>query len=78
VTTIAHLQSDGVAGAWVTCRNPVSLRSTPLSFKAIGLAPETPFPIIAGARRFVCAGCGSRRIDVSPDWRGHRAAGMGR
>lgn len=45
---------------------------------AIGLAPETPFPAIAGARRFVCAACGSRRANVSPDWRGHRAAGMGR
>jgi C4-type Zn-finger protein len=76
--TIAHLQSDGVAGAWVTCRNPVCLRSTPLSFKAIGLAPETPFPNIARVKRFVCAACGSRRIDVSPDWREFRAAGMGR
>ena len=76
--TIADLQSRGVAGAWVTCRNPVCLRSTPVSFKAIGLAPETPFPNIARVKRFVCAGCGSRRIDVSPDWREFRAAGMGR
>jgi len=53
--TIAHLASQGVAGAWVTCRNPVCLRSAPVSFKAIGLAPETPF-------RY-----GSRRIDVAPD-----------
>ena len=35
-------------------------------------------PAIAKARRFVCAACGSRRVDVSPDWRGHSAAGMGR
>ena len=76
--TIAHLQSDGVAGAWVTCRNPVCLRSTPVSFKAIGLAPETPFPAIAEAHHFVCAACGSRRIDVSPDWREYLAKGMGR
>ncbi len=54
--TIAHLQSQGVAGAWVTCRNPVCLRSTPLSFKAIGLAPETHFLAITRARRFFCAG----------------------
>jgi len=76
--TIADLQHCGVASAWVTCSNPVCLRSTPLSFKAIGLAPETPFPNIARVKRFVCAACGSRRIDVSPDWRGHRGAGMGR
>ncbi len=49
-----------------------------IAFAAIGLAPETPFPAIAGARRFVCVACGSRRADVSPDLRGHRAAGMGR
>src|SRR5208283_4918921 len=79
--TIAHLQSDGVNGAWVTCRNPVCLRSTPVSFKAIGLAPETPFPAIARTRRFVCAACGSsRRGDFStapltePDVRATRPA----
>jgi C4-type Zn-finger protein len=76
--TIAHLQSDGVAGAWVTCHNPVCLHSTPMSFNAIGLAPETPFPAIARMRRFVCAACGSRRVDVTPDWRGRSAAGIGR
>ena len=48
------------------------------AFAAIGLAPETPFPAIEGARRFVCTACGSRCANVSPDWRGHRAAGMGR
>ena len=37
-----------------------------MSFKAIGLAPETPFPNIARVKRFVCAACGFRRIDVSP------------
>jgi hypothetical protein len=75
--TIADLQSQGVAGAWVTCRNPMCLRSTPIGFAAIGLAPETPFPPIAGARRFVCVACGSGRVDVSSDWREHWAAGMG-
>ena len=70
--TIADLQSQGVAGVWVTCCNPVCLRSTPIAFAAIGLAPETAFPAIAGARRFVCAACGSRRADVS-----HRRTGAG-
>jgi len=41
----------------MTCRNAARLRSTPLSFKAIGLAPETPFPNIARVKRFVCAAC---------------------
>jgi hypothetical protein len=48
------LKRECVAGAGVTRCNPVSLRSTPLSFEAIDLAPETPFPAIAKARRFVC------------------------
>jgi len=34
--TIADFQSQGVAGAWVTCCNPVCLRSTPIAFAAIG------------------------------------------
>jgi hypothetical protein len=62
--TIADLQSQGVTGVWVTCCNPVCLRSTPIAFAAIGLAPETAFPAIAGARRFMCAACGSGRVDV--------------
>ena len=78
VPTISDVRSHGVAGAWVTCRNPLCLRSTPVSFETISLAPETPFPNIARVKRFVCAACGSKRIDVSPDWRRHRAAGIGR
>jgi hypothetical protein len=75
--TIVDRQSQGVNGAWVTCRNPVCLRSTPLIF---GYRPcaRNAFPNIARVKRFVCAACGSRRIDVAPDWRGHRAAGAGR
>ena len=76
--TIADLQSQGVAGAWVTCRNPVCLRSTPVSFKGIGLAPETPFPNIARAKRFVCAACGSCCVKLPPARRAHSAVGMGR
>ena len=69
---IAGLQSQGVNGAWVTCHNPACLRSTPVSFTA------TPFPAVAKARRFVCATCGSRRVNMTLDWRMHRAPGTGR
>src|SRR5208283_5569794 len=75
--TIAHLQSDGVNGAWVTCRNPVCLRSTPVSFEAIRLVPETPFLAAAEARRFVCSACGSRRVDATPDCVGIGGRGPG-
>jgi hypothetical protein len=73
--TITQLQSQGVAGAWVTCCNPNCLCSTPVTFEAIKLAPETPFPNIARLKRFVCSACGSGRVDVLPDWRGHEAFG---
>jgi hypothetical protein len=76
--TIADLQSQGVAGAWVTYCDPVCLRSRHISFAAIGLAPGTPLPAIASARRFVCSACGAKRVEVSPDSRGQRAAGLGR
>ena len=61
--TIAVIPSQGFAGAWVTCRNPLCLRSRPIGFEALGLAPETPFPAIAKARRLLCAAwdCGVGR-----------------
>jgi hypothetical protein len=76
--TITQLQSQGVAGAWVKCCNPNCLCSEPVTFEAIKLAPETPFPNIARLKRFVCSACGSGRVDVSPDWRGHEAFGDGK
>ncbi len=42
------------------------------------VAPETPIPNIPRLRRFVCSASVTRRAGVSPDWRGRRAAGMGR
>src|SRR5208337_1512939 len=66
--TIADLQSKDLAGAWVTCCNPICLRSTPVRFEAISLAPETPFPAIARTRR-----SGVRRLLVSAQ---RRVAGL--
>jgi hypothetical protein len=67
--TIAGLQAKGVAGAWVTRRDSHCLQSTPIPFEQIGLAPETLFSAIVRLRQFTCSNCGSKRIDVSPDWR---------
>ncbi len=75
--SIADLQAQGVAGMWVTCCNPLCLRSIAISLEAIGLALETLFPNIT-AHRFVCSACGSRRADVSSGWREHKAEGNGR
>ncbi len=51
-----------------TCCNPICLRSTPVRFKTISLAPETPFPAIARTRR-----SGVRRLRVSAQ---RRVAGL--
>jgi hypothetical protein len=45
-----------MAGAWVTRRNPICLRSTPFGFAAIRLARETPFRALGKARCFVYDG----------------------
>ena len=67
--TIAGLQAQGVAGARVTCCDSRRLRSTPIPFEQIGLAPEALFPAIVRLRQFTCSNRGSKRVDVSPDWR---------
>jgi len=36
------------------------------------------FTPIGRRRRFVCTRCGGRAVNVLPDWRAHRAIGMGR
>jgi hypothetical protein len=35
---------------------------------------ETPFPEVWG--RFRCSACGSRRVDVRPNWAARQAAGQ--
>jgi hypothetical protein len=77
--TIAHLRAMGLAGLSVTCGNADCQHSTDMRFDDLGLPDETPFPEIAKLRRFTCSACGSGRVHLMPDWRGHRAmAGGGR
>jgi hypothetical protein len=75
--TIAHLKGHGLKGLFVTCSNPHCLHAAPLTFAGLGLPDEIPFPMIGRCRQFVCTQCGGRRVSVSPDWRAHRAYGMG-
>jgi len=71
--TIAHLE-----GLFVTCANAACLHSKPFTFAALGLADDVQFPSISRCRRFVCTQCGGKTVNVAPDWRTHRAVGMGR
>jgi hypothetical protein len=36
------------------------------------------FPSIADLRRLVCTRCGGRAVNIMPDWRDHKASGIGR
>jgi hypothetical protein len=59
-------------------RAGISLRRAATIWPAPDAHKRKNGPPYIRAGRFVCAACGSRRVDVSPDWRGHRAVGMGR
>ncbi|MGB8278411.1 MAG: hypothetical protein WCF20_10845 [Methylovirgula sp.] len=76
--TIAHLKDHGLEGLFITCANPHCLHAAPFTFVALGLADDLPFPSIARRRQFLCTQCGGRAVNVSPDWRAHRAYGAGR
>jgi len=77
--TIAHLKGHGLEGVFVTCTNAACLHATACSFAALGLADDVQFPAISRCRQFVCTQYGAPgTVKVSPDWRAHRAIGMGR
>ena len=75
--TVAHLKSMGVSAFNVTCAHAYCLHSASLTFAAAGVEDRAPFPLIAERRRFVCTRCGSRAVSIMPDWRGHKASGIG-
>ena len=76
--TVAHLKSIGVSAFNVTCAHAYCLHSASFTFDAAGVEDRTPFPSIVERRRFVCTRCGGRMVSVMPDWRGHKASGIGR
>ena len=72
--TLADLKSQGFAGFYVTCGNPLCLHSTPVAFEDLSLDPSTPFPAVEKMHRFVCSVCGSRQLPTMPEWRGLKAS----
>ena len=75
--TVANLKSQGVIGFMVTCNFRPCFRSGYFTFDALNVGDREEFPTIAARRRFVCSACGGRAVHVMPDWRDHRAAGVG-
>jgi len=76
--TIATLQQMGLTGSLVTCLNHDCRHSGTVRWEKLPLSADTPFPTIKSNLRFRCQACGSRAVDLMPDWGDYRAEGMGR
>jgi len=76
--TVAHLKSMGRSAFNVTCAQANCLHSASVTFATADIGDQTPFPSIAERRRFICTRCGSRAVSIMPDWRNHKASGVGR
>lgn len=75
--TIANLKAQGVVGFSITCNYRPCFHSAVVSFDAAGVEDAEEFPAIPARRRFVCSKCGGRSVHIMPDWRTHRAHGVG-
>ena len=70
--------SFGKQAKTVTRLNHDCDRSGTVRWEQLPLSAETPFPTIKSKLRFRCQACGSRAVDLMPDWSGYRGEGMGR
>ena len=71
--TLADLMADpGELDLWCTdCHHNTTM---PVAALLPRYAAETPFPEVWGG--FRCSACGSRRIDVRPNWAVRQASGQ--
>jgi hypothetical protein len=70
--------SFGKQAKTVTRLNHDCDRSGTLRGEQLSLPTEKHFPITESKLRFRCQACGSRAVDLMPDWSGYRGEGMGR
>jgi hypothetical protein len=49
-----------------------------VAFAVAGVDDSAAFRSIAKRRRFVCSRCGGRAVSIMPDWREHKANGLGK
>ena len=75
--SIAKMKSMGVTQFSVTCSQSHCLHSTHGTFDRAGVAEAYEFPGITARRRFGCTNCGSCKVHIMPDWRNHKASGLG-
>ena len=77
--TIAYLRREnGIRGVRVYCAGLYCGRMQVMSFDNLGLSESTLFPEIAGQRKWLCTGCGSREVSCMPDWPDPRQKGASR
>ena len=68
---LANMRSLGVRSIFVTCEGG---RRAAVDVSAFAGSTEVP----ALARRLRCSSCGSRPVDVRPNWQEQRASGLAR
>ena len=71
--TLADLMADP-GELDVTCLDCRHNTTMPVAALLPRSAAETPFPEVWGG--FRCSACGSRRIDVRPNWAARQASGQ--
>lgn len=76
--TIDHLRGQGLLALNVYCLGTHCHREARIAFDDLPMPGSTAFPAVRGMFRFRCTKCGSRAVEVRPDWTDLNAPGMGR
>ena len=66
LATIADIRVLGINGFGVTCSH--CYRTRKFGFDELRLEARVVFSHIPHVRRFVCTGCGWRKVSMMPDW----------
>jgi hypothetical protein len=73
---VAQVRALGVRSVRVFCAaDLVCAHSKEMTFDELRLANDDVIIRVARQRRFVCTCCGSRKVQVRPEWPPHKATG---
>jgi hypothetical protein len=73
--TVAQIRALGVRSVRVFCAaDLICAHSKAMAFEELRLAEDEVIIHAARRRRFVCTCCGSRKVQVRPEWPPHQAA----
>jgi hypothetical protein len=75
--TVAQIRALGVRSVRVFCAaDLVCAHSKEMAFEELRLAEDEVIIHLARRRHFVCTCCGSRKVQVRPEWPAHRTSGL--